>query len=84
MEQKLSLRTSVGQFELRPVQQGCCLEIIVGTVRRVLGLYETDTAVVHAMEDGRTGFSTWDHLERKAARPQLAALQRRENPGKAE
>lgn len=83
MEQQLSLRTSVGQSEVRPVQNGWSLEIVIGHVRRVLGLYETDEAAVHALKDGRTGFPTWDDLERKASTAQLAALKRRESHGKA-
>jgi hypothetical protein len=71
-----SLRTSVGEFVFRQTPLGCHLELSVGNVRLALGLYETNEAAVRALKNGRTGFCTWDALERKTAADQIGTLNR--------
>ena len=71
-----SLRTSVGDFVFRMIPSGCRLELMVGAVRRLLGQYETDEAAIAALKLGRTGFHTWDAMERKAAAVQLNGVRR--------
>jgi hypothetical protein len=66
-----TLRTSVGEFVFRQTPLGCHLELSVGNVRWALGLYGTNEAAVRALKNGRTGFRTWDALERKTAANQL-------------
>lgn len=69
------LRTSVGEFAFRRTRLGCHLDLIVGNVRRVLGLYGTREAAVRALKDRKTGFTTWDKLDRRAVASQTAPLQ---------
>jgi hypothetical protein len=71
-----TLRTSVGEFVFRQTPLGCHLELSVGNVRWALGLYGTDEAALSALKNGRTGFRTWDALERKSAANQIGALSR--------
>lgn len=68
-----TLRTSVGEFALRPSQVGCYLELIMGNVHRVLGLYRTTEAAREALINRRTGFRTWDALDAGNARTQVGA-----------
>jgi hypothetical protein len=69
-------RTSVGEFVFRQTPLGCRLELSVGDVRWALGLYGTNEAAVRALKNGRTGFRTWDALERKTAANQIGTLSR--------
>jgi hypothetical protein len=71
-----TLRTSVGEFVFRQTPLGCRLELSVGNVRWALGLYGTNEAAVCALKNGRTGFRTWDALERKTAANQIGTLSR--------
>ena len=71
-----TLRTSVGEFVFRRTQLGCYLELVVGKARWALGLYGTNEAAVRALKNGRTGFRTWDALERKTAANQIGAVSR--------
>ena len=61
-----TLRTSVGKFALRPTKFGIHLEIMVGQVSRVLGLYKTNEEAVHALKDRRTGFTPGMRSHREA------------------
>jgi hypothetical protein len=61
------IRTSAGEFAIRSTQVGCYLELILGSVHRVLGLYETNEAALEALINRRTGFRTWDALETEYA-----------------
>lgn len=70
-----TIRTSVGEFALRSSQVGCYLELIVGHVHRVLGLYQTNEAALEALINRRTGFQTWDTLEAGNAKAQARAPQ---------
>ena len=45
-------------------------------VRWALGLFGTNEAAVRALKNGRTGFRTWDALERKTAANQIGTLSR--------
>ncbi len=58
-----TIRTSAGEFAIRSTQVGCYLELILGHVHRVLGLYETNEAALEALINRRTGFRKWDALE---------------------
>lgn len=69
-----TLRTSVGEFAMRPAQAGCYLELIVGHVHRALGLYQTIEAAREALINRRSGFQTWDALDAGNARAQAGAL----------
>jgi len=71
-----TLRTSVGEFVFRQTRLGCHLELVVGSARWTLGLYGTNEAAVRALKNGRTGFCTWDVLERKTAANQIGTLSR--------
>ena len=71
-----TLRTSVGEFVFRQTPLGCHLELSVGNVRWALGLYGTNEAALRALKNGRTGFRTWDALERKTAANQIGTLSR--------
>jgi hypothetical protein len=71
-----TLRTSVGEFVFRQTPLGCHLELSVGNVRWALGLYETNEAALRALKSRRTGFRTWDALERKTAANQIGTLSR--------
>jgi len=71
-----TLRTSVGEFVFRQTPLGCHLELSVGNVRWGLGLYGTNEAAVRALKNGRTGFRTWDALERKTAANQIGTPSR--------
>jgi hypothetical protein len=71
-----TLRTSVGEFVFRQTPLGCHLELNVGNVRWALGLYGTNEAALRALKNGRTGFCTWDALERKTAADQIGTLNR--------
>src|SRR5206468_11363894 len=71
-----TLRTSVGEFVLSQTPLGCYLELVVGNARWPLGLCGTDEAAVRALKNGRTGFRTWDALERKTASNQIDTLSR--------
>jgi hypothetical protein len=71
-----TLRTSVGEFVFRQTPLGCHLELSVGNVHWALGLYGTNEAALHALKNGRTGFRTWDALERKTAANQISTLSR--------
>ena len=71
-----TLRTSVGDFAFRPTQSGCHVDIIVGKVRRFLGLYRTNEAAIDALRTRKIGFRTWDTLEIKTAKMQLRAANR--------
>ena len=71
-----TLRTSVGEFVFRQTRLGCYLELVVGNARWALGLYGTNEAAVGALKNGRTGFRTWDALERKTAANQIGTLSR--------
>jgi hypothetical protein len=71
-----TLRTSVGEFVFRQTPVGCHLELVVGNARWALGLYGTNEEAVRALKDGRTGFRTWDALERRTAANQVDTLSR--------
>jgi hypothetical protein len=71
-----TLRTSVGEFVFRQTPLGCHLELSVGNVRWPLGLYGTNEAALRALKGRRTGFRTWDALERKTAANQIGTLSR--------
>jgi hypothetical protein len=71
-----TLRTSVGEFVFRQTPLGCHLELSVGNVRWALGLYGTNEAALRALKNGRTGFRTWDALERKTAANQIGTPSR--------
>jgi hypothetical protein len=71
-----TLRTSVGEFVFRQTPVGCHLELVVGNARWALGLYGTNEAALRALKNGRTGFRTWDALERKTAANQIDVLSR--------
>ncbi len=71
-----TLRTSVGEFVFRQSPRGCHLELSVGNGRWSLGLYGTNEGALCALKNGRTGFRTWDALERKTAANQIDALSR--------
>src|SRR4029453_9636470 len=71
-----TLRTSVGEFVFRQTPLGCYLELVVGSARWALGLYGTNEAAVRALKNGRTGFRTWDALERKTPANQIGTLSR--------
>ena len=66
-----TLRTSVGEFVFRQTPFGCHLELVVGNASWALGLYGTNEAAVRALKNGRTGFRTWDALERGTAATQI-------------
>jgi hypothetical protein len=68
-----TLRTSVGEFAMRPSEVGCYLELIVGNAHRVLGLYKTTEAALEALINRRTGFRTWDALDAGNANAQVGA-----------
>src|SRR5437762_7474494 len=70
-----TIRTSVGDFAIWATQVGSYLELIVGKVHRVLGLYETNEAALEALINQRVGFGSWDALEGPEARAQVAALE---------
>lgn len=78
-----TLRTSVGEFSFRQTPLGCHLEVIVGNVRRALGSYRTNEAAVRALKNHKTGFHTWDALERKAAATQIGTLKRWDKGGQS-
>ena len=69
-----TIRTSVGEFAIRSAQVGCYLELVMGKVHRVLGLYETNEAALEALINQRIGLGSWDALEGPKARAQVAAL----------
>lgn len=69
-----TIRTSVGEFAFRSTQVGCYLELIVGKLHRVLGLYRTSEAALDALINQRTGLGSWDALVGSAAKSQVAAL----------
>jgi hypothetical protein len=71
-----TLRTSVGEFVFRQTPLGCHLELSVGNVRWALGLFGTDEAALRVLKNGRTGFRTWDALERETAANQIGTLSR--------
>jgi hypothetical protein len=71
-----TLRTSVGEFAMRQAQAGCYLELIVGNVHRILGLYQNPRAACDALTNRRTGFTTWDILEAANAKAQAGPLER--------
>jgi hypothetical protein len=71
-----TLRTSVGEFVFRQTPLGCHLELVVGNARWALGLYGTNEAAVCALKNGRTGFRTWDALDRGTAANQIGTLSR--------
>jgi hypothetical protein len=71
-----TLRTSVGKFVFRQTPLGCHLELSVGNVCSALGLFGTDEAALRALKNGRTGFRTWDALERRTAANQIGTLSR--------
>ena len=71
-----TLRTSVGEFVFRQTPLGCHLELVVGNARLALGLYGTNEAAVRALKNGRTGFRTWDALDRRTAGNQIGTLSR--------
>jgi hypothetical protein len=71
-----TLRTSVGEFVFRQTPLGCHLELSVGNVHWALGLYGRNEAALRALKNGRTGFRTWDTLERKVAADQIGTLSR--------
>jgi len=71
-----TLRTSVGEFVFRQTPLGCHLELSVGNVRWALGLFGTDEAALRVLKSGRTGFRTWDALERETAANQIGTLSR--------
>jgi hypothetical protein len=71
-----TLRTSVGEFVFRQTLLGCHLELVVGNAHWALGLYGTNEAAVRALKNGRTGFRTWDALDRKTAVNQIGTLSR--------
>jgi hypothetical protein len=71
-----TLRTSVGEFIFRQTPLGCHLELVVGNARWTLGLYGTNEAALRALKNGRTGFRTWEALERETAADQVGTLSR--------
>ena len=71
-----TLRTTAGEFVFRQTPLGCYLELVVGNVRWALGLFGTNEAALRALKKGRTGFRTWDALERKTAANQIGTLSR--------
>ena len=68
-----TVRTSVGEFAIRSAQVGYYLELIMGNVHRVLGLYKTSEAALEALINRRTGFRTWDALETGNAKAPVGA-----------
>ncbi len=68
-----TVRTSVGEFAFRSTQVGCYLELIVGKLHRILGLYRTNEAALNALINQRTGLGSWDALVESAAKSQVAA-----------
>ncbi len=70
-----TLRTSVGELVSRQTPLGY-LELVAGNARWVLGLFGTDEAAIRALENGRTGFRTWQTLGRKTAANQIGTLSR--------
>ena len=60
---------------MRSSEVGCYLELIVGHVHRVLGLYKTTDAAREALINRRTGFRTWDALDAGNAKAQVGALE---------
>lgn len=75
-ESTSTLRTSVGEFAFKTSRLGCQLELVVGRVRRALGFYHSSEAALHALKKRRTGFCTWDSLERGATARQIKTLGR--------
>ena len=75
-ESLATVRTSVGEFAFRSTQVGCYLELIVGKLHRVLGLYQTNEAALDALINQRTGLGSWDALVGSAAKSQVAALKK--------
>jgi len=71
-----TLRTSVGEFVFRQTPLGCHLELSVGNVRWALGLYGTNEAALRALKNGRTGFRTWDALDRRTTADQIGTVSR--------
>lgn len=71
-----TLRTSVGEFALRPTQFGYQLEIRIAKVCRLLGVYATTEAAVLALRNRRTGFQPWDLMGRNAVSIQVDTDQR--------
>ena len=71
-----TLRTSVGEFVFRRTTLGCHLDLVVGNARLAPGLYGTNEAAVRALKNGRTGFRTWDALDRRTAGNQIGTLSR--------
>lgn len=69
-----TIRTSVGEFAFRSTQVGCYLELIVGKLHRILGLYRTSEAALDALINQRTGLGSWDALVGPTAKSQVAAL----------
>ena len=69
-----TIRTPVGEFAFRSTQVGCYLELIVGELHRVLGLYETNEAALDALINKRTGLGSWDALSGSAAKSQVTTL----------
>lgn len=72
-----TIRTSAGEFAIRSTQTGCYLELIMGKVHRVLGLYETSEAALEALINRTTGFRTWDALETGTPKHRIGATEQR-------
>ena len=64
-------RATVGEFIFRASPSNCTLEMKIGKVRRVLGLYETEQAAILALQNRRSGFGPWDLMGRQAVAIQL-------------
>ena len=71
-----TFRASVGDFALRRAQVGYELEINVGEVRRLLGVYVTPDAALLALQNRKTHYDPWDHTGRNAVAIQLETDQR--------
>lgn len=72
-----TIRTSAGEFAFRSTEIGCFLELIMGKVHRILGLYGTNEAALDALINQRTGLGSWDTLAGSVAKSQVAADRRR-------
>ena len=70
------LRTTVGEFSLRPAQFGYQLEVKVEKLRRPLGVYETPAAAVLALRNRQSRFQPWDLMGRNAVAIQIDTVQR--------
>ena len=75
-----TFRASVGDFALRRGLVGYDLEINVGNVRRLLGVYVTPEAALLALRNRRINFKPWDQMGRNAVAIQFDAAPRWDGP----